>query len=101
MIHYKSLSFTNYPAKLNDMFTVRFSSHKLCGNHILALPNPKTTTYGLHAFSYIAGKIWNFRPDTYRTLNSLQFKKDILKQKSLSTVDPVILSSASMILYTV
>ena len=28
------------------MFTVRSSSYNLLGNHILALRNPKTTTYG-------------------------------------------------------
>ena len=47
---YKSLFFTNYPGYLKDMFTVRSSSYNLRGNHILALPNPKTTTYGLHSF---------------------------------------------------
>ena len=61
---YKSLFFTNYPGYLKDMFTVRSSSYNLRGNHILALPNPKTTTYGLHSFSYLASKIWNSLPDT-------------------------------------
>ena len=54
---YKSLFFTNYSGYLKDMFTVRSSSYNLRGNHILALPNPKTTTYGLHPFSYLASKI--------------------------------------------
>ena len=54
---YKSLFFTNYLGYLKDMFTVRSSSYNLRGNHILALPNPKTTTYGLHSFSYLASNI--------------------------------------------
>ena len=54
---YKSLFFTNYPGYLKDMFTIRSSSYNLRGNHILALPNPRTTTYGLHSFSYLASKI--------------------------------------------
>ena len=63
---YKSLFFTNYPGYLKDMFTVRSSSYNLRGNHILALPNPKTTTYGLHSFSYLASRIKNSLPDTYK-----------------------------------
>ena len=54
---YKSLFFTDYPGYLKDMFTVRSSSYNLRGNHIMSLPNPKTTTYGLHSFSYLASKI--------------------------------------------
>ena len=66
---YKSLFFTNYSGYLKDMFTVRSSSYNLRGNHIMSLPNPKTTTYGLHSFSYLASKIWNSLPDTYKTFN--------------------------------
>ena len=62
---YKSLFFTNYPGYLKDMFTVRPSSYNLRGNHIQALPNPKTTTYGLHSLSYLASKIWNSLPWCY------------------------------------
>ena len=76
---YKSLFFTNYSGYLKDMFTVRSSSYNLRGNHILALPNPKTTTYGLHSFSYLASKIWNSLPDTYKTLHFLEFKQEILR----------------------
>ena len=82
---YKSLFFTNYPGYLKDMFTVRSSSYNLRGNHILALPNPKTTTYaayGLHSFSYLASKIWTSLPDTYKTLNFLEFKKEILRYEA-------------------
>ena len=31
----------------------------LRGNYILTLPVPRTTTYGLHSFSYRAAKQWN------------------------------------------
>ena len=46
------------------------------------LPNPKTTTYSLHSFSYLASKIWNSLPDIYRTLNFLKFKQMILRYKA-------------------
>ena len=77
----KSLFFTNYPG-YKDTFTVRSSSYNLRGNHILALPNPKTTTYGLHSFSYLASKIWNSLPDTYKTLNFLEFKQEVLRYEA-------------------
>ena len=79
---YKSLFFMNYPGYLKDMFTLRSSSSNLRGNHILALPNPKATTYGLHSFSYLASKIWNSLPDTYKTLNFLEFKQEILRYEA-------------------
>ena len=44
--------------------------------------NPKTTTYGLHSFSYLASKIWNSLPDIYRTLNFLEFKQVILRYEA-------------------
>ena len=81
---YKSLFFTNYSGYLKDMFTVRSSSYNLRGNHILALPNPKTTTYGLHSFSYLASRIWNSLPDNYKTLNFQEFKREILRYEAFS-----------------
>ena len=79
---YKSLFVTNYPCYLKDMFTLRSSSYNLLGNHITSLPNPKKTTYGLHSLSYLASKIWNSLPDTYRTLNFLEFKQEILRYEA-------------------
>ena len=36
---------------------------------ILSLPDPKTTIYGLHSFSYLAAKLWNSLPESLRTLS--------------------------------
>ena len=79
IILYKSLFFTYYPVYLRDMLTVRTSSYNLRDNYILDLPKAKTTTYGLHSFSYLASKIWNSLPDTYRTSNFIQLKQKILQ----------------------
>ena len=81
---FKSLFFANYPGYLKDTFTERSSSYNLRGNHVLALPSPKTTTWGLHSFSYAASKIWNSLPDTCKTLNFLQIKQEILKHETFS-----------------
>jgi len=64
------------------MLTVGASSYNLRGNYILDLPKAKTTTYGLHSFSYLASKIWNSLPDTYGTSDFLQFKQKILKYEA-------------------
>ena len=53
------------------MFTLRDALCGLRGNYILSLPRSKTTTYGLHSFSYLAAKLWNSLPDIYRTSASL------------------------------
>ena len=60
------------------MFTLPETLYALRGNHILSLPHPKTTTYSLHSFSYLAAKLWNSLPDTYRTSVSFHdFKRSI------------------------
>ena len=66
---YKSLIFTKYPIYMRNMFTLRTTSNSLRGNYILTLPVPKTTTYGLHSFSYHAAELWNSLPDFVRTSN--------------------------------
>ena len=94
----KSLFFTNYRGYLKDMFTVRSSSYNLRGNHILALPNPKTTTYGLHSFSYLGSKIWNFLPDTYKTLH---FKNSSRRSADMKPFHSRITSYISLCMYNV
>ena len=79
---YQSLFFTYDPVYLRDMLTVRTSSYNLRGNYILNPPKAKTTTYGLLSFSYVASKIWNSLPDSYRTSDFLQFKQKILKYEA-------------------
>ena len=49
---YKSLVFTNFPAYMKNMFSIRSSSYDLWGNYILSLRKPKTTNSGLNFFSY-------------------------------------------------
>ena len=66
---YKGLFFAKYPIYIRNMFTLRTTSYNLRGNYILTLPVPKTTTYGLHSFSYHAAKLWNSLPDFVRTSN--------------------------------
>ena len=44
--------------------------------------NRTKTTYGLHSFSYLASKIQNSLPDTYKTLNFLEFKQEILRYEA-------------------
>ena len=82
IILYKSLFFTDYPSYLRNMLTMRTSSYNLRGNYILDLPKAKTTTYGLHSFSYFASKIWNSLPNTYRTSDFLKFKQKILNYEA-------------------
>ena len=95
---YKSLFFTNYRGYLKDMFTVRSSSYNLRGNHIQSLPNPKTTTYGLHSFSYLGSKIWNFLPDTYKTLH---FKNSSRRSADMKPFHSRITSYISLCMYNV
>ena len=49
---YKSLVFTNFPAYMENMFSIRSSSHDLCGNYIPSLSKPKTTYSCLNFSSY-------------------------------------------------
>ena len=62
---------------MKNMFSLRISCYNLRGNYILTLPVPKTTTYGLHSFSYHADKQWNLLPDSMRTSDFTNFKKQL------------------------
>ena len=66
---------------MRNMFTFRTTSYNLRGNYILALPVPKTTSYGLRSFSYHAVEPWNSLPDSVRTLNFTEFKKALASLK--------------------
>ena len=67
IILYKSLFFNRYPGYLRDMFSLRATSYSLRGNYIFSIPSARSTTYGLHSFSYMASKLWNSLPDSFRT----------------------------------
>ena len=44
------------------MFTVCHTTYNLCGTHMLTISKPRTTTYGLHYFSYFSVERWNDLP---------------------------------------
>ena len=67
----------NFPAYMNNMFSLRSSSYDLHGNYIFSLSKPKTTTYGLNSFSYFSAKQWNALPDFFRTSFFADFKTKI------------------------
>ncbi|PFX30549.1 hypothetical protein AWC38_SpisGene4639 [Stylophora pistillata] len=73
-----------YPGYLRNMFSFWSVSCSLRGNCILSLPSTKTTTYGLHSFSYMASKLWNSLPDSLRMSDFLDFKCKILQYDSFS-----------------
>ena len=79
---YKSLFFTRYPGYLRDIFSLWSTSYSLRGNYILSLPSARSTTYGLHSVSYMASKLWNSLPDSFRTSDFPDFKHNILQYDS-------------------
>ena len=82
IILYKSLFFTRYPGYLRDMFSLRSTPYSLRGNYILSLPSARSTTYGLHCFSYMASKLWNSLLDSFRTSDFPDFEHKILQYGS-------------------
>ena len=51
--------------------------HDFCGNNILFLKKPGTTSYGLSSlFSYVAAKLLNALPDFVRTYEFTVFKRE-------------------------
>ena len=82
IILYKILFFTRYPGYLRDMFSLRSTSYSLRGNYILSLPSARSSTYGLHSFLYMALKLLNSLPDSFRTSDFPDFKRNILQYDS-------------------
>ena len=51
--------------------------HDLCGNYILFLNKPGTSSYGLSSlFSYVSDKLRNALPDFIRTYEFTGFKRE-------------------------
>ena len=58
------------------LFGHRNSHYDLRGNDILKLPKANTTTYGLKSWRFMAPKLWNSKPDSFRTIRPFKvFKK--------------------------
>lgn len=66
------------------MFTVRHTTNNLRLSYMLTLNKPKTTTYGLHSFSYFPAQQWNDLPDELRNSTFPDFKRRL---ESLNTFD--------------
>ena len=68
------------------MFTVRHTSYNLNlrGTHLLTLRKTRTTTYGLHSFSYFSAQQWNALPDELRKCTFKDFKRRV---QSLNAFD--------------
>ena len=69
---------------MRNMFTVRHTTYNLRGTHMLTLNKPRTTTYGLHYFSYFSAQQWNDLPDELRNSTFPDFKRRV---QSLNTID--------------
>ena len=46
---------------------------------MLILPKPKTTSYGLKSWSYLAAKLWNAIPDSLGTNSNFNVFENNLK----------------------
>ena len=66
------------------MFTVRHTTYNLRGTHMFTLNKPRTTTYGLHSFSYFSTQQWNDLHDELRSSTFTHFERRV---QSLNTFD--------------
>ena len=62
----------------------RDTTYNLRCTHMLTLNKPRTTTYGLHYFSYFSAQQWNDLPDELRNSTFPDFKRRV---QSLNTFD--------------
>ena len=69
-----------WPLSAKGLLTsCRKVSYNLRGNNMLILPKPKTTSYGLNWWSYLAAKLWNAIPDSLRTNSNFKVFENNLK----------------------
>ena len=72
---------------MKDVFIFRsVSCDNLHDTEILSLPKPQTTTYGLHSFSYLAAKLWDYLSDYIRSSATLSEFRNKIKALNFSTV---------------
>ena len=77
LLVYKSLYFNEYPTYTRNMFTVRHRTYSLRGTHILTPSKPRTTTSGLHSFSYLSAQQWNDVSDELTNSTFHDFKRHV------------------------
>ena len=71
---YKSLSFSQYPTYMRNMFAILHTTYNR-SSHVLSLSKPRRTINGLHSFSYFFTKQWNALPEELRKSIFPDFKR--------------------------
>ena len=72
------------PKSIKELIGHRNDKYDLRGNDILKLPKANATTYGLKSWRFMAPKLWNSIPDSYRTIRSFKVFKNTIRKLGLS-----------------
>ena len=81
---FKAINSDHAPRSIKELFGHRNSHYDLRGNDILKLPMANTTTYGLKSWRFMAPKLWNSIPDSFRTIRSFKVFKNKIRKLDLS-----------------
>ena len=83
---FKAINSDHAPRSIKELFGHRKSHYDLRGNDILKLPKANTTTYALKSWRFMAPKLWNSIPDSFRTLQSFEVFKNNIRRLDLSSL---------------
>ena len=67
------------------------------GNYIPEMPKPKTTTFVLHSFTYLAIKEWNSLPNFIRLSNFTDLKKHTSKAQYVFVITRFLFNSVTCV----
>ena len=81
---FKAINSDHAPRSIKELFGHRNSHYDLRGNDILKLPKANTTTYGLKSWRFMAPKLWNSIPDSFRTIRCFKVFKNGIRKLDLS-----------------
>ena len=81
---FKAINSDHAPKSIMKLFGHRNSHYDLRGNDILKLQKVNTTTYGLKSWRFVAPKLCNSIPDSFRTIRSFKVFKNTIRKLHLS-----------------
>ena len=71
------------------MFTIRSTSYSLRGNYVLFFSTVSESNFLWYSlFPYMVLKLWNSLPESFKTSNFYDFKREILQYDSFSSFKP-------------
>ena len=71
---FKSLKKTN-PVYIQELLKLKNQPYSLRNSYLLVQEKKNTTNFGLRSFAYLASKLWNDLPESFKQISELELSE--------------------------